>query len=229
MSMASPQMVLGPFYFGVVLNTFLYGILVLQTLHRHFGNSTFSSLFPLFLAGAYWTGISVVQAHTYINKRLVDHGALTWSISAAVSDAIITISLITSLKRRKTGVKPTDDAINRIIRNALQTGAITVAFNILNVALFVALPSSTLNFVFDFALPKLYSSALVSTLNAREGMVQVAEQPEHNVLFSGSTGQSTTSSSVTFNKRYPRAEFIEMNSDTLRRGAEFDDPYKLPE
>ncbi|KAJ7510777.1 hypothetical protein B0H11DRAFT_2215520 [Mycena galericulata] len=73
------------------------------------------------MAGACWTGISVIQAHSYINKHLVDHGALTWSISAAVSDMIITISLFSSLTRSKSGNKTTDDAINRIVRTAIQT------------------------------------------------------------------------------------------------------------
>jgi hypothetical protein len=81
-----------------------------------------------------------------------------------------------------------------------------MCFTALNVGLFVGLPNSTLlvdctppfsellnqhlihylpgrSFVFDFALPKLYSNALVSTLNARSGAV-TTEQPQRNVLFS---------------------------------------------
>ncbi|KAJ6614650.1 hypothetical protein B0H10DRAFT_2044111 [Mycena sp. CBHHK59/15] len=311
-----PQMVLGPYYFGVVLNTFLYGVLLLQTviyyqgykrslwlrlfvlylfivetvntgicvamiyepLIGQFGTDLPMFLFPTYstqlayqphpytepfletaisapvqffyawriqvilksyipsaiiclaslasIAGAYWTGISVHQAQNYLNKSMVDHPALIWSVCAGASDVIITVSLIVSLTRRKTGIKSTDDAINRIVRTAVQTGAITGTFAILDIVLFLAVPNSTLSFVFDFALPKLYSNALISTLNARAGMVQIAtEQPGHNVLFSDrrSNGSkpnrpeptSTSQSGLFFNNPKAPTDFIEMHSDIL--------------
>ncbi|KAF5378237.1 hypothetical protein D9757_009155 [Collybiopsis confluens] len=325
----SPAMVLGPYYFGIALNAFLYGILVLQLViyyqgyksdrswlryfvlylfivetintgisiamvyqpligqfgalsptelnfyivdprsSRRSGTAGPMSLFPTLLpsqplletaisapvqifyawrirvimksnwipvlicmatmssmAGAFWTSVSVVRARSYINHELVNHGALTWTISTVGSDMIICASLITSLVRRKSGMKNTDDAINRIVRNTLQTGAITGAFSILDIVLFVALPNSTLNFTFDFALPKLYSNALISTLNARAGMVHIAiNRPHDNVLFSSErplasntrNGIATadTTDSVAFRQYASRAEFIEMNTDRI--------------
>ncbi|KAJ7510779.1 hypothetical protein B0H11DRAFT_1900145 [Mycena galericulata] len=61
------------------------------------------------------------------------------------------------------------------------------------------------NFVFDFALPKLYSNALVSTLNSRVRAVQANDQPQRNLLFAGSNGQTAVPRSVIFNKpHFPR-------------------------
>ncbi|KIK58352.1 hypothetical protein GYMLUDRAFT_227974 [Collybiopsis luxurians FD-317 M1] len=304
----TPQLVLGPYYFGVALNTFLYGVLFLQILIYfqgykrdqfwlrlfvlylffvetvntgicvamiyepligQFGTDGPISLFPTLLAGqpfleiaisapvqffyawrirvimkrdwipaliclsslastagAIWTGICVHQAHIYQNKDIINHPALIWSICSAGSDVIISTTLITVLIKRKTGIKTTDDTVNRIIRTTVQTGAITGSFAVLDIVLFLALPNSTLSFTFDFALPKLYSNALVSTLNARAGMVQLSlRQPQDNVLFSeqplgSSVGQSNAAETSTFNgpivfNASPNLDYIEMNSVTL--------------
>ncbi|KAF8206757.1 hypothetical protein K438DRAFT_447972 [Mycena galopus ATCC 62051] len=268
-----PQSLLGPYYFGVILGTFLYGILVLQAITYYqcykrdelglrlfvcylflvetcstamsvamiyeplvgqFGTDKPMSLFPSLLpsqpileaavfvpvqffyawrisvimqdwivpvlicltsitsaVGAVWTGIIVYRVKEYIHKPDVNNPALVWSVSTAGADVMITASLIWSLRHRRTGVKRTDDAINIIVRNTVQTGALTVAFTLLDVILFVALSRSTLNFVFDFGLPKLYSNALISTLNARNGGAIGERAP--NFLFSGSNSQQVAS------------------------------------
>ncbi|KAF7375409.1 MFS domain-containing protein [Mycena sanguinolenta] len=318
----SPTQVLGPFYFGVVVGTFLYGILVLQAityyqnfkrdkvwlrllilylfvvetcssgvavamiyepLVQQFGTDKPMSLFPSLLplqpileaavfvpvqffyawrisvimrnmfiplvicvtsltsaVGAVWTGIIVHQVKEYLNKPKVNNTALIWSVCAAGTDVIITASLIWSLRNRKTGVRRTDDAINTIVRNAVQTGGVTVAFTVLDVVLFVALSHSTLNFVFDFGVPKLYSNALISTLNARSGGGNPGQNAP-NVLFSGSNSRHVGSSS----QHMPSAQtnthkvVIEMNTvveremddDMLALGdgrAHSDNPYGEP-
>ncbi|KAF8146390.1 hypothetical protein K438DRAFT_1990754 [Mycena galopus ATCC 62051] len=291
----SPEEILGPYYIGVVLNTFLYGILVLQTITYYqvykrdrrwlrlfilyifvaetvntamsvamiyqplisqFGTIKPMFLFPSLLpgqpimetavsvpvqffyawrihiilqswiapvficltslsalGGAWWTSFVVQSTVNYLNKPLINHPALVWSVSSAACDVLITACLFFSLTGRKTGIKHTDDAVNRIVRTTVQTGALTMVFTALNVGLFVALPDSTLSFVFDFALPKLYSNALVSTLNARSGGVG-AEQPQRNVLFSthGATSQIVAPTSVVINKTYnTQMDYIEMH------------------
>ncbi|KAK7055725.1 MFS domain-containing protein [Favolaschia claudopus] len=263
----TPQSLLGPFYFGVILGTFLYGILVIQAITYYqwskkdelwlrlfilylfivetcstaisvamiyeplvgeYGTGKPTSLFPSLLpfqpfleaavfvpvqwfyswrcsvimpnwivpilicmtsitsaVGAIWTGVIVHRVKEYIHKPDVNTAALIWSVSAAGADVMITASLIWSLRNRRTTIKRTDEAIDTIIRNTVQTGALTVAFTLLDVILFVALDHSTLNFVFDFGLPKLYSNALLSTLNSRSPGPTGKVQPP-NILFSES-------------------------------------------
>ncbi|KAJ7666806.1 hypothetical protein DFH06DRAFT_1384228 [Mycena polygramma] len=301
----SPNDILGPFYIGVVLNTFLYGILVLQSITYYQGykrdrrwlrlfilyifiaetaNTGVSVamiyeplvgqfgqlagpgipapmfLFPTLLpgqpimetavsvpiqffyawrirvilqswfapgvicltalsgaAGAVWTSYNVIHAVNYLHKTDIDHSALLWSVSSAVCDVLITASLFFSLRERKTGIKRTDDAVNRIVRTTIQTGALTMVFTALNVGLFVGMPNSTLNFVFDFCLAKLYSNALLSTLNARSGGVSTEQPQQQNVLFSQGTSQTRSMQphSIVVHKPAaynPRADFIEMGA-----------------
>ncbi|KAJ7318235.1 hypothetical protein DFH08DRAFT_893034 [Mycena albidolilacea] len=317
----TPQKLLGPYYFGVVLNTFLYGILVLQVITYYqnykkdktwlrlfvlylfvvesvntgmcvamiyeplvgqFGTDKPMSFFPSLLpsqpilevavfvpvqffyawrisvimrnyiapaiicmaslasmVGAIWTAVIVAEVKSYLEKPKVDFTALLWSCTAAGADVIITASLFWSLRARKTGIRSTDDTIERIVRNAVQTGAITVAFTLLNTTLFVGLSNSTLNFVFDFAIPKLYSNALVSTLNARAsgsdgGMMELRTTPtsRNAIAFSntrqtGRTASSATqivsSGDVTF-KPSAHDLFLETKSDILALGVG-DDTY----
>ncbi|KIK62687.1 hypothetical protein GYMLUDRAFT_223246 [Collybiopsis luxurians FD-317 M1] len=301
-SPATPQLVLGPYYFGVVLNTLFYGVLALQTLIYYqgyksdrlllrlfvfylfaietinsgmilatiyqplvgqFGTDLPMTKFPTLLpgqpylataisvpvqlfyawrihvviasnwipaliclssltsmAGGFWTGIQVHRAQSYANKHMVDPPAIIWSICASASDIIICISLIASLIKRKTGMKNTDDVIDRIIRTTLQTGAVTQTFAILDNVLFLTLPNSALCFTFDFVLPKLYSNAIVSTLNARKGTVRVAiEQSQDNILLMENLGVrqaatiGTPSQSIAFRHSISRTETTSLDSE----------------
>ncbi|KAK7052465.1 MFS domain-containing protein [Favolaschia claudopus] len=334
----TPQMLLGPFYFGALFNTFLYGVLIVQVIYYfqgykkdktwlrlfvlylfvvetvntamcmgivyeplvgQFGTdkpmSVFPSLLPaqpilevavfvpvqLFYAwririimrnylapavicmsslasmvSAIWTTVLVAQVKIYLKKPQVDTTALIWSCTAAGADIVITGSLIWSLRTRKTGIRSTDDIIERIIRNAIQTGAITVAFTLLNSTLFVGLSNSTLStfllalyptadlmmdsdFVFDFAIPKLYSNALVSTLNARTGTTDggmmelrgTRATPQNPLTLSGSsrTGQTGSSGThvvstgdVVFARNSNHDLFLETKSDILALGTSND-------
>jgi hypothetical protein len=108
----------------------------------------------------------------------------TWLVSSAVCDVAIAISLALSLYNSRTGNSVTDDIINRIIRLVVQTGAITAISAIADVALFLALPRTSLNFIWDLPLSKLYTNSLLSTLNARAGWNNLmGPENEHNVLF----------------------------------------------
>ncbi|KAJ7748868.1 hypothetical protein B0H14DRAFT_3167043 [Mycena olivaceomarginata] len=325
----SPEDILGPYYIGVVLNTFLYGILVLQTI-TYYQNykrdrrwlrlfilyifiaetvntavsvamiyqpliSQFGTIKPMFLfpsllpgrpimetavsvpvqffyawririilqnwiapvficltslarsgflitssGGAWWTSFVVQNAVNYLHKSDIDHPALVClrRVDYRLSLLQLAVSSISSAPQRgrKTGIKNTDDAVNRIVRTTVQTGALTMCFTALNVGLFVGLPNSTLSFVFDFALPKLYSNALVSTLNARSGAV-TTEQPQRNVLFSTHATSSqhiVAPTSVVINKTYnTQTDYIEMHRQVeVHRDGDnilnLDHPYRDP-
>ncbi|KAJ6561257.1 hypothetical protein B0H10DRAFT_1154899 [Mycena sp. CBHHK59/15] len=113
-----------------------------------------------------------------------------WLVCSAVCDVFITGMLTYSLYTRKTGLA-VDGQINRIIRLTVQTGAITALAALADVLLFLAFPDTTLQFIPDFPLSKLYTIALVSTLNARvRGRAEDAEQRLPNALFNESQSQS---------------------------------------
>ncbi|KAJ7084862.1 hypothetical protein B0H15DRAFT_847882 [Mycena belliarum] len=122
------------------------------------------------LTGGVWTAIMIRVVKTFANKPKLHNSALLWFLSSCVGDVLITISLVISLAKRKTGFSGTDSVIDRIIRMTIQTGMLTAVFSILDVICFMVLPHAAINFTFDLALSKLYANCLMSTLNARHSL-----------------------------------------------------------
>ncbi|KAF8512166.1 hypothetical protein BU17DRAFT_77415 [Hysterangium stoloniferum] len=99
---------------------------------------------------------------------------ITWLTSSAAADVAITVSLVWSLYKRRTGHAKTNYVIDRIIRLTVQTGLITAVSAVIDVVV---------NFIWDFALGKLYTNSLLSTLNARKGWGNLNHiEEEDNVL-----------------------------------------------
>ncbi|PPR03729.1 hypothetical protein CVT24_007377 [Panaeolus cyanescens] len=122
--------------------------------------------------GGVWTTVRLVQVRLFSRKPELHWPALVWFLAACISDVLITLVLVFTLSKRKTGFVATDDAISKIIRMTVQTGMLTAFFAIGDVVFFMTLPvmpisRTALNFIWDFALSKLYSNCLLSTLNAR--------------------------------------------------------------
>ncbi|KAJ7501120.1 hypothetical protein B0H11DRAFT_2224952 [Mycena galericulata] len=108
---------------------------------------------------------------------------ITWLVSSAACDAFLTSSLVYSLWIRKTSIVSTDSYLNKIIRLTVQTGLLTATGSLLDMILFVVFPNTTLNFIIDFPLSKLYTNSLISTLNARPWREEVSQPDAPNVLF----------------------------------------------
>ncbi|KAL0958480.1 hypothetical protein HGRIS_000619 [Hohenbuehelia grisea] len=159
------------------------------------------------LGGGVWTSATLAIIKRFARKPEL---SWTWLLASAVADVIITSSLVFSLSKQRTGFRGTDNAINRIIRLTIQTGLVTAIFATLDVVCFLVSPMTALyvdavqlrpfprpsseliytprenyrNFVWDFALSKLYTNALISTLNARAGWDNVGDvHTDSNILF----------------------------------------------
>uniref|UniRef100_A0A8H7XR80 Uncharacterized protein n=1 Tax=Psilocybe cubensis TaxID=181762 RepID=A0A8H7XR80_PSICU len=89
-----------------------------------------------------------VQISERMNLTVVEPALIVWLGSSAVADALITLSLSMSL-----------------------TGTITTIFALADFIVFLLLPATNINFVFDFTLCKLYTNSLLSTLNSRDPQV----------------------------------------------------------
>ncbi|THV04677.1 hypothetical protein K435DRAFT_158247 [Dendrothele bispora CBS 962.96] len=139
--------------------------------------------------------IAVTIINEFAHLHQFDGSVITWLGASAITDILITVSLVWSLWKARSHVRATDDAVSRIIRLTVQTGAITAVSAALDVILFITLPNTTVNFVWDFALSKLYTNALMSTLNARAGWGNLNGQKGvgNSVLF-GNEGSSAGSS-----------------------------------
>lgn len=119
------------------------------------------------MTGGIWTAYGV--AHIKVLSRVLElhTSALLWLLSGCTADILITVTLVFTLNRRKTGFVATDDVISKLIRMTIHTGLLTTIFALGDVLCFMILPHAGVNFLFDFALSKLYSNCLLSTLNAR--------------------------------------------------------------
>jgi len=122
------------------------------------------------LTGGVWTAVMIRVVRTFANKPKLHNSALLWFLASCVADVMITVSLVLTLSKRKTGFTGTDSVIDKIVRMTIQTGMITAAFAILDVVCFMVFPHYSINFVWDLTLSKLYTNCLLSTLNARQGL-----------------------------------------------------------
>ncbi|KAJ8701333.1 hypothetical protein PTI98_000134 [Pleurotus ostreatus] len=171
------------------------------------------------LAGGIWTCITVATIRVFSRKPELHWPALTWLLASAIADALITSTLVYSLYKRKTGFKDTDNVIERVIRFTIQTGMITALFAILDVVFFLVSPHTTLNFIWDLALGKLYSNVLMSTLNSRTGWDRIANpHANHNVLFGDETSTSLVITNTRFQFRNSRKSINEINPQPFTAG-----------
>jgi len=127
-------------------------------------------------AGGIWTATLIQIYRLFAKKPLLHNPALLWFLASCVADVLITVSLVITLAKKKTGFAATDSVLERIIRMTIQTGMITALFSILDVICFMLLPHYAVNFVWDLCLSKLYTNCLLSTLNARQKLNIVSHQ-----------------------------------------------------
>lgn len=158
------------------------------------------------LAFATYTAAVITIVREFIKKDQTIKPATVWFIASACADVLITGTLYFSLSRRKTGFKSTDQVINRIIKLTLQTGLLTLLFAISETVSFIASPRTTANFALDFPLSKLYTNALLSTLNARLSWRRLAnteakDVEDDNVLFGRPEDSSRGGSSSAISHR----------------------------
>ncbi|KAF5353032.1 hypothetical protein D9757_011854 [Collybiopsis confluens] len=119
------------------------------------------------LVGGVSSTIFVSMAPAYSDFGRLNGPIYTWLISSAVADIIIAISMVIQLLKKKEGTSPkTETVIDRIIRMYVQTGALTSIAAIADLLTF-AFSGSTIQFIWDFSLGKLYTISLLSSLNAR--------------------------------------------------------------
>ncbi|KAL0576524.1 hypothetical protein V5O48_005444 [Marasmius crinis-equi] len=119
------------------------------------------------LAGGIWTGVGVAQNPDFKDFVHFQGAPGLWLVSAAVSDVLIATSLVVFLVKRKSSFISTNDQIDRIVRLTVQTGTITAVAALADAIVFLAAPHTTVFFIWDLSLSKLYSNSVLSSLNAR--------------------------------------------------------------
>ncbi|CAK5263981.1 unnamed protein product [Mycena citricolor] len=173
------------------------------------------------MAGGIWTAVGIRVFATFKNKPKLHNSALVWFLSSCVADVLITVSLVFSLARRKTGFSGTDTVIDKIIRMTIQTGMITALFSILDVVSFMVLPHAAVNFIWDLALSKLYTNCLMSTLNSRASLNDMSgtrntSEPRIRPNYAGQSSPVSRRQHDTFNDIHTSSNGFELEVEKMK-------------
>ncbi|KAJ7657381.1 hypothetical protein DFH06DRAFT_461667 [Mycena polygramma] len=122
---------------------------------------------------------------------------IVWLSLSAVCDIVIAIGMSHALYTRKTGFTQVDGQINRIIRMTVETGALTAFTALADVAIFLTLPATAMNFIVDFPLSNLYTCSLLAMLNSRK------RRKNTDIELSGSSAHMSTSHTRSQNTTRP--------------------------
>jgi len=93
----------------------------------------------------------------------------------ATTDILIAGSMVyflSSASRRSMWSKATDKRITKLVRSTVETGVLTALAASLDLAFFLAFTHNNLHVAFAIVLSKLYSNALMASLNSRSGVYE---------------------------------------------------------
>jgi len=147
------------------------------------------------LTGSIWLAIAVSISPQFAKFGDFSAAPGLWLISSAIADVTIACFLVYGLSKKRTGFAVLNDQIDRIIRVTVQTGSLTALTALVDAIVFLSVPNTTIFFSWDLMLSKLYTTTLLSSLNARVSAQQAQrlKHAEPNALFSGETTSSGTS------------------------------------
>jgi len=100
----------------------------------------------------------------------LDPAAGIWFAGSLACDLLITVTMIIILNRSRTGLKDTDNVVNRLIRIVVETGAATTLIVLLDTIFFFKFPHTNLHLAVVMIAGKTYSNSMLYTLNARSSM-----------------------------------------------------------
>ncbi|KAL1743177.1 hypothetical protein HDZ31DRAFT_65287 [Schizophyllum fasciatum] len=125
----------------------------------------------------------------------------TWLAASSVSDVLITITLVYHLRKHRTGFFSTDSHVDRIIRLTVQTGKfgclrlLTSLWAFADMLLYLLDDAEAWHLMLNFALSKLYTNSLMSSLNGRKGW-QYSDSKQENSHLTRSTDRGTRRTDV---------------------------------
>ncbi|KAF5345471.1 hypothetical protein D9758_013625 [Tetrapyrgos nigripes] len=95
------------------------------------------------LVGSIWLAISVANSPQFQTFDSFKAAPITWLVASAAADILIAVCLVYGLSKKRSKVSQLNDQIDRIIRFAVQTGAITAVAALADAIVFVSVPHTT--------------------------------------------------------------------------------------
>jgi len=87
---------------------------------------------------------------------------------AAATDITIAAAMFVLIHNRRTGIKSTEQLLNRIVTYTISTGLLTSVIDIVILGAFVGLPNTLVYLCFFDFVPNLYANSLLAMLNSRQ-------------------------------------------------------------
>ncbi|KAI0633138.1 hypothetical protein C8Q77DRAFT_874905 [Trametes polyzona] len=114
--------------------------------------------------------VTNAQATTMLNPRAYICMDTLASVAAAISDMLTTSVLVVVLKQSRTGLKKSDRLLDRLILYSVNTGLLTLMFQIAAVVFAHVFPAKLVGFVCAIIGMKVYSNSLLAMVNARQSL-----------------------------------------------------------
>jgi len=118
--------------------------------------------------GGIATSIAIGIVPMWLDFQRFKIPVIIWLTVSALVDSTITVIMVWHLRKHKRGFKSSDDILDKLIRLTVQTGLITSVWAIVDLAVYLSIPTG-IHLIFNFPLSKLYSNSLLSSLNSRAG------------------------------------------------------------
>ncbi|KAJ7152092.1 hypothetical protein C8R46DRAFT_1121964 [Mycena filopes] len=128
-----------------------------------------------------------------------------------IVDFAITFVLVFYLQQGKTQFDPTNFVLARVIHYTVATGLATSILAVACLITYLALPHSFIFIAMHFSLGRLYTNALLATLNSRRSLRRVAQQIQPS--FTVMTTRAITSTNDDDDREYPMAMAMGMRSN----------------
>jgi len=126
------------------------------------------TLLTLFAIGS---GLSVsiafFQVKRFSQLAFIPTQITLWLVSTSICDIAIAGVLIMYLIKSKTPVKRTDAIISRLMRQSMETSAVTAICAALNFIFYKALPTTAYHLLPQYSMSRIYTMTVIYTLLAR--------------------------------------------------------------
>ncbi|KAI0262806.1 hypothetical protein BC834DRAFT_375863 [Gloeopeniophorella convolvens] len=121
-------------------------------------------------AGIKYAGINDVRRINEIYPMIC-----TWLGGSVLADSLIALSMVYLLWRAKRQARWSDKTgrkLTKLIRSTVETGVLSAAVAVLDLSFFLSSNRNNIHITFAFVISKLYSNALMASLNSRAGVYE---------------------------------------------------------
>ncbi|KZT74147.1 hypothetical protein DAEQUDRAFT_721027 [Daedalea quercina L-15889] len=143
-----------------------------------------SKWFPMFIVhlsllqcgGGIATGVACfVYQSTSADIPFEDRAVAVWTSGSAACDLTITLLMVHFLLKRRSGIRRTDNMVNKLIQVVVETGLATAAMVIVQLCMYLSFKDATYFLTPASVLPKAYSNSLLVLLNNRNSLRRQSE------------------------------------------------------